>query len=216
MNTFDRIYKENLWGSSESLSGGGSTLWSTRQIRIDLPILFKKLGIKTLLDAPCGDLNWISTMDLNGINYIGADIVPALIANSRKKHPDRDLRVLNIVSDPLPSADLILCRDCLGHLCFTEIFLALHNMIRSGSRYLLTTHFAVTVTDKNRDIRTGGWRPINLEKEPFHLPPPGEILLEHFKSKKGQFEDKSLALWDLHSLTPMMSNSQQYARQLLM
>jgi len=43
----------------------------------------QSLQIKTLLDAPCGDGNWINKVDLSGITYIGADIVPEIIETNK-------------------------------------------------------------------------------------------------------------------------------------
>ena len=42
---FSQIYKTNLWGSKETVSGAGSELKSTITLRKELPILFKKYNI---------------------------------------------------------------------------------------------------------------------------------------------------------------------------
>ena len=49
---FDRVYENNLWRSDESVSGPGSTLASSAALRTSLPILFARLGIRTLVDGP--------------------------------------------------------------------------------------------------------------------------------------------------------------------
>ena len=43
------------WGSDESGSGIGSELGATEALREYLPGLFKRLGVRKVLDAPCGD-----------------------------------------------------------------------------------------------------------------------------------------------------------------
>jgi hypothetical protein len=82
---FSDIYRFNLWGNPESRSGYGSSLQSTESVRKDLPLILSQFGIRTMLDAGCGDCNWIGRMDLDLERYIGAEIVPALVEANRRK-----------------------------------------------------------------------------------------------------------------------------------
>ena len=75
---FRRIHDTNLWGAPASTSGLGSELDATAVLRAELSGLFRKLGVTSLLDAPCGDAGWINQADL-GVRYVGIDIVPELI-----------------------------------------------------------------------------------------------------------------------------------------
>ena len=75
VETFTEIFDKNLWASPESVSGGGSEMQNTEAIRRELPYLIQKFGIKSILDIPCGDWNWMKSVDLCGASYIGADIV---------------------------------------------------------------------------------------------------------------------------------------------
>src|SRR5688572_29099232 len=75
---FRRIHDTNLWGAAASTSGLGSELDATAVLRAELSGLFRKLGVASLLDAPCGDAGWINQADL-GVRYVGIDIVPDLI-----------------------------------------------------------------------------------------------------------------------------------------
>src|SRR5215213_5906369 len=75
---FTDIYRRNLWGEAESVSGSGSTMAETEDIRGYLPELLQRLGARSLLDIPCGDFHWMKTVDLGIDRYIGADIVPEL------------------------------------------------------------------------------------------------------------------------------------------
>ena len=61
---FERIYSANEWGSNESRSGLGSNLDLTHQVRRALPPLLRGLAVKSMLDAPCGDYNWMPHVDL--------------------------------------------------------------------------------------------------------------------------------------------------------
>jgi hypothetical protein len=54
---FKKIFANNEWGGSESRSGTGSSLDITKRLRMELPFLFLKYDIKSILDIPCGDFN---------------------------------------------------------------------------------------------------------------------------------------------------------------
>ena len=85
---FTEIYESNSWTSSESRSGLGSELISTETIRKELPEVFKKFNIKSVLDIPCGDFNWMSNVDLKEVHYIGADIVENMIEDNKNNFKD--------------------------------------------------------------------------------------------------------------------------------
>ena len=192
---FTEIYNENRWGNNESISGPGSALDQTRAVRDRLPILLDELGAKTILDIPCGDFNWLKNLKLDDIQYTGADIVDEIVSNNKKNFQKENISFqnLNLLSDELPEVDLIFCRDCLVHFSFDDIWCALQNICRSGSKYLLTTTF--TEHFKNYDIMTGQWRRINLQLKPFSLPKPIKIISEECTEANGEYADKSLGLW---------------------
>ncbi|MDI5982432.1 class I SAM-dependent methyltransferase [Amycolatopsis magusensis] len=197
---FTYIFQSNLW-ESDSVSGPGSELEQTRDLRTKLPESLARFGVRTLLDLPCGDFGWLSGVDLGVERYIGADIVPGLIDRNLERYgqdPAREFRVLDLTSDDLPRADAVLCRDCLVHLSYEDIRRAIANLRRSGSRYLLTTTFPETTA--NADISTGDWRPLNLCREPFGFPEPLLVLFEGCTEEDGAFADKALALWEIGSL----------------
>src|SRR5258705_1028102 len=83
---FRRIFDLNLWGNRESISGEGSTLERTAAIRAELPGLLARHGVRSMLDAPCGDFFWMKELALDVDSYIGADIVPELIARNIECH----------------------------------------------------------------------------------------------------------------------------------
>jgi len=190
---FDLIYRRNLWGSPESRSGGGSTLEETQSLREGLPRLLRELQATTLLDIPCGDFHWMSKVDLSGISYLGADIVPALVAANDAAYGGADRRFLrlDLLKGVLPRADVLLCRECLGHLPNQMALKALRNIARSGATYLLATTFPEQ--RENPDILAGEWRPINLELAPFHLPRP--LALIHEGNFDPRYRDRSLGVW---------------------
>jgi SAM-dependent methyltransferase len=192
---FADIYRKNAWGSGESVSGPGSDLLQTRVVRAVLPELLNRLNVATFLDASCGDFHWMSQIDLGRASYIGADIVPELIAGNQQRYaaPNRQFIHRDITTDPLPQADLVLCRDCLMHLGFAEIAAALRNIHSTGASHFLITTF--TGTKRNADIGHGGWWPMNLQLPPFSLPPPLEIYPEDPPDADAKASGKALALW---------------------
>lgn len=197
-DVFEQIYVKNIWGNSESKSGFGSTLDETANLRRALPDLLQTLDARVLLDVPCGDFNWMSTVDLGNISYVGADIVPDLVAEAAEKYSgaNRQFLCLDLISDALPRADVILCRDCLVHLPNREACKVLSNIRSSGASYLLTTTFPGQPV--NQDIAMGHWRPVNLERPPFNLPRPITVL--HESNPDPSFADKSLGLWRVSDL----------------
>ena len=100
-NKFSKVFHNNLFFGSESLSGAGSDLLQTQIISKRLPEVCKQLGIKSLLDVPCGDFNWMSRVNLTGIRYTGADIVPQIIQqlNESFKDDSRNFKEINVVKD---------------------------------------------------------------------------------------------------------------------
>ena len=80
---FSIIYKNNYWDNKESVSGPGSTLKNTKNLRNVLKKIIKKYKVKTIFDAPCGDCNWIKfVFKKNQIKYFGADIVKDCVTNN--------------------------------------------------------------------------------------------------------------------------------------
>jgi len=198
---FDRIERTNLWGAATSVSGLGSEDGATAAIREALAPLLQRLGVRSLLDAPCGDAGWIGRIKLE-IDYTGIDIVPSLIAANSERAARGELiarfRVADITRDALPKADVILCRDCLVHLSFHNIDRAVANFRASGADFLLLTTFPEW--DGNRDCEDGDWRALNMERAPFNWPAPRELINERCEEGGGGWRDKSLGLWRLDQL----------------
>jgi len=167
------IYRNNYWGNDESLSGFGSTLEYTENLRKQLPKLITDFNIKSVLDAPCGDFNWMKVLlpTLN-VNYIGADIVQDLVDshNSNYKNESIQFLKLNLITDSFPYADLLICRDCLFHLSYVDIQSVLTNFTNSKIPYLFTTTHKNKNNFQNNNIQTGDNRSIDLFSYPFNFP----------------------------------------------
>jgi hypothetical protein len=195
---FRRIRETNLWGAEASISGLGSEMDATTVLRAELPRLLKKLGVASLLDAPCGDAGWINHADLD-VRYTGVDIVPSLIevlqARAAAGEMDGEYRLADITGDSLPRCDAILCRDALVHLSFANIERAVANFRASGATWLIATTFPDW--QANQDCEDGDWRALNFEREPFKWGPPVELVNENCTEAGGGWRDKSLGVWRL-------------------
>ncbi|MEA3229477.1 MAG: class I SAM-dependent methyltransferase [archaeon] len=198
---FSNIYRANLWENHESVSGIGSTIKNTKMTRQELPAVINKYNIRSLLDMPCGDFNWMKKTRLDIDMYIVGDIVPEIITENKNRYNSKNIKfiILDMIKDNLPKADLILCRDCLIHFSFKDIVSTMRNFKKSGSKYLLTTTF--TERSENRDIVTGGWHTINLEMPPFSFPRLLKLINEKCREKNSRYSDKSLGLYRLKDIT---------------
>lgn len=196
---FVDIYRRNHWRDADTVSGPGSTFEQTTALRAALSELCSRLGIESVLDVPCGDFHWMSAVELDVESYVGMDIVPEIIAANRERYakPGRSFAVGDLTQSDLPRADLVFCRDCLVHLSFDDIERAIQRIKASSSTYLLTTSFH---GHSNRDINTGNWRPVNLQKAPFHFPAPLEVIDERCSEADGRYADKVLLLFRVSDL----------------
>jgi SAM-dependent methyltransferase len=194
---FTRKFRRHVRQAMESVSGPGSDLRQTQAIRARLPQLLQSLNVRSLLDVPCGDFHWMRLVETDA-DYVGADIVAELIERNQRAYGSERRRFIciDLCRDALPRADLVLCRDCLVHLPNRDVARALANIRQSGATYLLTTTFVERAG--NPDIATGKWRPLNLQRPPFDLPAPLDLIDECHPS--AEYRDKRLALWRLDAV----------------
>jgi len=201
---FELLHRLGVYHHAETVSGAASTLPETASLRAALPAIVDEERVGTLLDLPCGDFHWMQHVDLRA-HYTGADLVPEIVSANRRLYGGAKRRfvVLDAVTDPLPKADLILCRDLLVHLSLCDIAAVLRNFVASGSRLLLTSHFGSRID--NPDIETGDFRPVNLCRAPFGLPSPRRVVDERSQLGSGAFRDRAMGLWDLPELVEVLT-----------
>lgn len=194
-DVFTDLYKSNGWSGKESVSGPGSDYEQTKFLIPELDIMLKYLNIKSMLDVPCGDFNWMKNVDLSKISYHGGDIVEQLIKSNIKKYESKNVKfsVIDLVNDDLPTVDLIMVRDCLVHLPTRDVFKALKNIKNSKSKYFLTTNFLWNHQEVNKEIKVGEWRRINLQKTPYNFEYPHRIIIEG--NIQSNDRDKTMSLW---------------------
>jgi hypothetical protein len=168
---FTAIWEKNYWGNKESVSGDGSTLEYTANLRKELPILFNKFSIKSIFDAPCGDLTWMQEiLKNNDIKYCGGDIVKGIIEkNKTLSIQNTSFIIFDLTTQDFPEADLWLCRDLLFHLSNHDILKVLKQFEKSNIPFFLTTTHINSHHFKNQDILTGYFRFIDIFQEPFNF-----------------------------------------------
>ena len=196
---FEEYYNKNSWGSEESSSGPGSTKSNTHLVRKILKEILIKYQISSISDIPCGDFNWMKYSNLENITYTGYDIVNDLINKNNESFSNEKIKFIqfNMIKNIPKKSDLIFCRDALVHLSDKDVISTLQNLKKSNSKYLLTTTFPYE--QKNKWIKTGMWRSINLSIPPFNFPKPIELFCESKKIRKKRL-CKFLGLWKLRDL----------------
>ena len=136
--------------------------------------MLQKYSIRSIFDAPCGDLNWMKLLipKIN-IKYIGGDIVKDLINSHNLAYKDVNTSFVHIdlIKDKFPYSDLMICRDCLFHLSYKDTRLVLKNFIASTTPYILTTTYKNYGSFSNKDILTGEFRMIDLFSRPYSFDP---------------------------------------------
>lgn len=192
---FAKIYDDGVWQTGDGaqpLSGHGSSLDATANIRDRLPGVIADLGSSKVLDIGCGDMTWMRTLELKA-QYTGVDIVQSVIERNAASVPDARFLCLDAVTDDLPDADTVICREILFHLSFADARSLLDNLRKKQRRWLIATTDTGTLI--NADIETGDFRLVNLSRAPFGLPKP-KIAIEDGAVAAGRY----LAVWDFADL----------------
>lgn len=140
--------------ADETTCGPGSTLVATRNVRDWLPGALQRLSAKMLLDAPCGDRNWIRLVDLP-CAYVGVDHEPDHAEKAAAY--GADVKLLDICNDPLPACDVVLSRDFFQHLSMVDAERALENMRATGAEWIIATCHGKA----SSDCETGAFRYID-------------------------------------------------------
>ncbi len=216
--TFSSIYDNYGFGSTESRSGPGSTLGETKNLRLKIENLIKNKDIKSVTDFPCGDLNWIKEIFSSIESYTGCDIVDKCIESNKQNFPDKNFKCLDLATDEIPEADLLIVRDVIGHQPLEVGAQMIKNILSSNCKYLLSTTWAKRnneywskceegdVDRQNEGVDFGRFYPVNLMAEPFNFP-DAELYLEE-DVRVDNFEignRKTLALWDLSKIRSSVS-----------
>jgi glycosyltransferase involved in cell wall biosynthesis len=138
---FTDIYERNLWGGNpgEYFSGSGSDESVARPYAKAVNDFIRQLAIRSVVDLGCGDFRVGSLVNSPDIDYLGVDVVPALIDRNEALYGSSQVafECLDIVNDELPDADLCLVRQVLQHLSNRQITILLSKLEKY--RYVLIT-----------------------------------------------------------------------------
>ena len=164
---FTDIYDRNLWHHG---SGTGSLPQTTGPYRDMLARFLRDNAISSVVDFGCGDWQLSSLMDWTGIDYLGLDVVPGVVAANRARFAAPGIRFEPIRAlEDLPPADLLLCKDVLQHLPLGEIEACL-GVFATRYRCALITNDVLPDTWLNVAVPHGACRPIRIDLPPFARP----------------------------------------------
>jgi SAM-dependent methyltransferase len=170
---FERIYGDDHWRGG---SGEGSTVDATAPYRRLVEHLLRARDIRSVVDVGCGDWQSSHLIDWQGANYLGLDLVPAVIRANTERFatPTIGFELRDAAREPLPRADLLLCKDVLQHWPVATIRHFVRRQ-RWRYRYVLLTNDVASVhspeSQQNADIPIGHWRTLDLERRPFRVRP---------------------------------------------
>jgi hypothetical protein len=202
--------------SGQTVNGPGSLVESTEVVRRWLPEVIGHCGIESMLDAPCGDWNWMQHVPLHGVHYLGWDVDLTTTLNNQARHASAQVEFdhVNLLAEQtvVPKVDLIFCRDFLQHLPNDQIRAVLDKFIASGSRYLITNNYVDADNDAVECPLDSGhtgaqgspepllgyyYRPVNIEAPPFSLAGRLEAIIEGAGDEDYNEINQELVLYDL-------------------
>jgi hypothetical protein len=164
-----------------------------------------------IVDLGCGDFTIGEKLlqSLNGVGYIGCDIVPELIAFNQKHFLINKIKfqTLDIVRDVLPKGHVCLIRQVFQHLSNAEISTVLSKLTRYKYVYVTEgqpiTREGLPNPDKRAgadvrfDWRTGRGRGVELDQPPWNLE-----LVEIARSQSTGFVNEALVTHRILHLAP--------------
>jgi hypothetical protein len=138
------------------------------------------LNLTSIVDFGCGQM--LAYLPLVNDNFIGVDKNLVKIEENTKKYPDFSFLNVNFLTSvkELPSADIILFRDVFQHLSNDSIRQVVSSTLTKYKYMLICNR---STYDDNFDIVDGGFRFINMFKQPFtsYVNKDNIILLNHYK-----------------------------------
>ncbi|WP_271079217.1 class I SAM-dependent methyltransferase [Aurantiacibacter sp. MUD61] len=133
---FSAVYREKMWGGSGEKFHSG---WGSHRAAVVEPYVtavsdyLQSLPTKPdVCDLGCGDFAVGVQLRPYCDRYIACDIVPELVERNRKQFADCDVdfRTLDLVTDPLPEAQVLLVRQVFQHLSNGDIAATLPKLKR--------------------------------------------------------------------------------------
>jgi SAM-dependent methyltransferase len=179
-DVFTNIYESNQWGGQkgEYFSGTGSDEYNACLYSEVVKKFIKDKNIKKVLDLGCGDFTVGSKLQVEGVEYLGIDIVKKLVEKNRQEYGNTNVqfKCLDIISDELPDSEMCLIRQVLQHLSNGQI----SSILEKAKKYkyiLITEHYPFIdkdiIPNKDKvhgyDIRLYYNSAVYLDLPPFNL-----------------------------------------------
>jgi hypothetical protein len=180
---FSKIYSTGEWHPTVK-SGIGSDPSRTGRYREILEATIKRLPIKSVVDMGCGDWSFSRSVDWNGLEYTGFDVVPDLIEHHNREFakPGVSFKCGDAIAGEVPTADLLVSKDVMQHWPNAAVSKFLRESLPRFKYALLTNdvhHYRKggllrayrpkQIGVPNEDIPMGSWRPLRLRDAPFNL-----------------------------------------------
>lgn len=117
-DVFDQIYAGAAWGDGPSRSGGGSSPEVARPYVDFVGRVILEHDVQSVVDIGHGDWVMWPAHAFSETTYLGLDVAREMSAEVSRLHGSsrRAFRHGDAVTDDLPAADLLLCKDVLQHL----------------------------------------------------------------------------------------------------
>lgn len=178
---FEEIYRKQLWGGSEDgiSSGAGSSQSVAEPYANAVREFIRARGVRSVLDIGCGDFRVGALLRMDGVRYVGVDIVEDVVRRNSARFANGSTTFIcrNALVDDLPPADLCLVRQVLQHLSNQEIA-ALLGRLSNYPHVLITEHLPPPGSEvrpnidkpHGSDTRVSDGSGVFLDLPPFNLP----------------------------------------------
>jgi hypothetical protein len=175
---FEKVYRERLWGEG---SGIGSNPENALPFLKLLQSLLRDPKYKTIVDLGCGDWRLMETLQIpDNKLYIGYDLVENVIHNNKSKFAKKNIQFIlirELREFESVRGDLLIVKDVLHHWPVRQIQYFLKSILPNFKYALIVNDFREDASNHNIDF--AGFRPINLQTEPFHLDQNFKVLLDY-------------------------------------
>ncbi|MGC6432087.1 MAG: class I SAM-dependent methyltransferase [Jejuia sp.] len=187
----EQIYEMKLWGGTDVDFYSGTGSHKPEIIEPYLKAVTNFLNSfetpLAVLDLGCGDFNVGKHFIKYSKNYIGIDIVEALIERNKTlfKAENLEFHCLDISKDELPKADCVILRQVLQHLSNNEILRILEKLAEYKF-IILTEHIPTGDFEPNKDIIASQGNHVkhgsgvDILKAPFHFKVASSTVLNEY------------------------------------
>jgi hypothetical protein len=170
------------WYSPTQTAGnltGASSVPGTQRLRDNIIELFERYNISSIFDAGCNDCNWMKIVS-QYVQYQGGDISLAMVADAWRHHPELDIVLHDVTTDPIPDVDLLFVRDVAIHLNNHDRGQLWLNWYRGNVPWILITH--QTYVDQNTDVEYSTenfpFSAVNWQLPPWNFPAPLDQVID--------------------------------------